>query len=216
LVSDDFNIKPWFKSTGELDPPKGYATDLLTDDAVSFIKSTTKKQPFFLWLTYNAPHYGQAIIEGKKELANNKENTCWIEPKGGSLHKGRISGKEIRLRNTLAAKPEDVELFKDTKDRKRRFYQAMVKSMDDGIGQVLKTLKETGHDKNTIVIFYSDQGSDETISSAGNNRPFRGAKHTQWEGGVRVPFVIQWPGHIKPGSVVEQIGSHTDLLPTFC
>jgi len=216
LVSDNFNIKPWFKSTGELDPPKGYATDLLTNDAVSFIKSTPKKQPFFLWLTYNAPHYGYAIISGKKDLANNEENTFWIEPQGGSLQKGRISGQDVRFRNTLAAKPEDVELFKNTKNRKRRFFEAMVKAMDDGIGQILKTLKETGHDKNTIVIFFSDQGSDETISSAGNNRPFRGAKHTQWEGGVRVPFVAQWPGHIKPGSVVEQIGSHADLLPTFC
>ena len=83
LVSDDFSLKPWFKLTGELDPPQGYATDLLTDDAVSFIQSVPQEKPFFLWLTYNAPHYGWGIIEGKEDLANNEKNTFWIAPKGG-------------------------------------------------------------------------------------------------------------------------------------
>jgi len=216
LVSKDFNVKPWFKSTGELDPPKGYATDLLTEDSASFIHSVPKDKPFFLWLPYNAPHYGHGIVSGKEDLANNQDNTCWIDPKGGAPQKGRISGQEIRISNTLAAKPEDVELFKDTKNRKRRFFKAMVKSMDDGVGEILKVLKETGRLENTIVIFTSDQGSDETRSSAGNNRPFRGAKHTQWEGGLRVPFVMQWPRRMKAGSVIEQVGSHIDMFPTFC
>ena len=218
LVSDNFNIRRWFDATGELDPPKGYATDLLTQDAVSFIKSVPREKPFFLWLPYNAPHYGRGIIEKTDGgvLANTAENTCWIDPEGEQMQKGNVSGRQVRLKNTLAAKPEDVELLKDTRDRKRRFFKAMVKSMDDGVGEILQVLKQTDRLENTIVIFTSDQGSDETRSSAGNNRPFRGAKHTQWEGGLRVPFVMQWPKRMKRMQLIDQVGSHIDMLPTFC
>ena len=185
-------------------------------DPVSLIRSTPDDRPLFLWLTYNAPHYGRAIIEGKDDLANTPQNTCWIDPEGGALQKGRISGEQIRVRNTLAAKPEDVAMFEKTKSRKRRFFKAMVKGMDDGIGRILDSLRETGREKNTLVVFTSDQGSDETRSSAGNNRPFRGAKHTQWEGGLRIPMVVRWPDRIPAGRVSEQLGCLTDMLPTFC
>lgn len=216
LLSKDFSSKPWFKSSGELDPPQGYATDLLTADAVSLIKSVPQDKPFFLWLAYNAPHYGQGIVSGRDDLANTEENTFWITPQGGAPQMGRNSGEELKMSSTLAAKPEDVALFKDTKDRKRRFFQAMVKSMDDGVGEILTVLENSGRLENTIVIFTSDQGSDETRSSAGCNRPLRGAKHTQWEGGLRVPFVMQWPKHMKGAQLIEQVGSHIDMLPTFC
>ena len=216
LLSSDFNLKPWFTATGQLDPPTGYATDILTEDAAAFIRSVPQDRPFFLWLPYNAPHYGHGIVSGKDNLANNHANTCWITPNGGTPHPGRSSGADIRTSNTLAAKPQDLDIFKHTKNRKRRFFQAMVKSMDDDVGVILKTLKETGRLNNTIVIFTSDQGSDETPSSAGRNHPFRGAKHSQWEGGLRVPFVMQWPRRMRAGRVIAQIGSHIDMLPTFC
>jgi arylsulfatase A-like enzyme len=216
MVRDDAGIDGWFEATGELDPPVGYSTDLLTDDAIALLRRTPKQRPLFLWLAYNTPHYSHSVYRGRGDSPHTEKNTFWILPEGGTPQKGRHSGETITLRNTLEAKPADVAAFKDVKNRKRRFFNAMVKAMDDNIGRLLDELKRTGRAKNTIVIFTSDQGSDETLSSAGNNRPFRGAKHTQWEGGMRVPLVVQWPDRIKPGGVSDQLGGMIDMLPTFC
>jgi arylsulfatase len=86
---------------------------------------------------------------------------------------------------------------------------------DGHVGQVLAKLKELGLDENTIVMYSTDNGAETFTWPDGGTTMFRGEKNTQWEGGYRVPTVIRWPGVIKPGTVVNDIGAHEDMLTTF-
>jgi arylsulfatase len=86
---------------------------------------------------------------------------------------------------------------------------------DNHVGQVLAKLKELGLDQNTIVMYSTDNGSESFSWPDGGTTMFRGEKNTQWEGGYRVPTAIRWPGVIKPGTVINEIGAHEDMLPTL-
>jgi arylsulfatase len=86
---------------------------------------------------------------------------------------------------------------------------------DGHVGQVLAKLKELGLEENTIVMYSTDNGSESFSWPDGGTTMFRGEKNTQWEGGYRVPTLIRWPGVIKPGTVVNDVGSHEDMLPTL-
>jgi arylsulfatase len=86
---------------------------------------------------------------------------------------------------------------------------------DGHVGQVLAKLKELGLEDNTIVMYSTDNGSESFSWPDGGTTMFRGEKNTQWEGGYRVPTLIKWPGVIKPGTVINDIGSHEDMLPTL-
>ena len=87
--------------------------------------------------------------------------------------------------------------------------------LDGYVGQLLDKLDELGIADNTIVVFTTDNGAEVMSYPDGGNTPFRGEKATNWEGGFRVPMVIRWPGVIKPGTIVNDICAHEDLLPTF-
>jgi arylsulfatase A-like enzyme len=86
---------------------------------------------------------------------------------------------------------------------------------DGHVGQVLAKLKELGLDENTIVMYSTDNGAETMSWPDGGTTMFRGEKNTNWEGGYRVPTLIKWPGVIKPGTIVNDIGSHEDMLPTL-
>ena len=86
---------------------------------------------------------------------------------------------------------------------------------DEQIGQMLDKLDELGIADNTIVMYSTDNGPENDTWPDGANTPFRGQKDSNWEGGWRVPCFIRWPGKIKPGSVLNGIVSHIDMLPTF-
>jgi len=87
--------------------------------------------------------------------------------------------------------------------------------LDDGVGALLDKLDELGIADNTIVVFSTDNGAEKFTWPDGGTTPFRGEKGTTWEGGFRVPQMVRWPGHIKPGTVVNDIFSHEDWLPTL-
>jgi arylsulfatase A-like enzyme len=89
-----------------------------------------------------------------------------------------------------------------------------LKEHDGQVGQLLEKLAQTGLDKNTIVIYTSDNGAYQYMWPEGGTSPFRGDKGTTWEGGVRVPFLIRWPG-APAGRVSSEIVDSTDLLPTL-
>ncbi len=86
---------------------------------------------------------------------------------------------------------------------------------DGHVGQVLDKIDELGIADNTIVMYSTDNGAECMTWPDGGTIPFRGEKNTNWEGGYRVPCLIRWPGVIKPGTVVNDIGSHEDMLPTL-
>jgi arylsulfatase A-like enzyme len=86
---------------------------------------------------------------------------------------------------------------------------------DGHIGQLLDKLKELGLEDNTIVMYSTDNGAEKFTWPDGGTSPFRGEKNENWEGGYRVPCAIRWPGVIKPGTVLNDIFSHEDMIPTL-
>jgi arylsulfatase len=86
---------------------------------------------------------------------------------------------------------------------------------DGHVGQVLDKLTELGLDENTIVMYSTDNGAEKFTWPDGGQSPFRGEKNTNWEGGYRVPCAIRWPGVIKPGSVLNDVFAHEDMVPTL-
>ena len=86
---------------------------------------------------------------------------------------------------------------------------------DGHVGQVLAKLKELGLDQNTIVMYSTDNGAETMSWPDGGTTMFRGEKNTNWEGGYRVPTLIRWPGVVKPGTIINDIGSHEDMVPTL-
>lgn len=98
-----------------------------------------------------------------------------------------------------------------SKDAARRAYRAAVTCMDDAIGTLLDSLEKHGLAKNTLVVFLSDNGG----ASDGGNAPLRGGKATPFEGGVRVPCIVRWPGHIPAGTVCDVFLSSLEIFPTL-
>ena len=149
---------------------KKYLTEELSDNAVKFIEDNSE-DPFFLYLSYNAPH------------------------------------------TPLQATDTDLERNEHIDVEKRRTYAAMVSSMDDGVGLILDKLEEKNISENTIVIFFSDNGGVEWYNFS-DNGPLRGIKGDFFEGGIRVPFTMQWPKKIKPGIIYNKPIIALDVFAT--
>ena len=86
---------------------------------------------------------------------------------------------------------------------------------DGHVGHLLAKLDELGIVDNTIVVYSTDNGAEVMSWPDGGSTPFRGEKATNWEGGFRVPMVIRWPGVLEPGTVINEMCAHEDLIPTF-
>ena len=113
----------------------------------------------------------------------------------------------------LDTKPEKLEQFKEISDPKRRSYAAMLSSLDDAVGRVLGQLEKSGVSENTLVFFISDNGGP-TQANGSQNTPLNGVKATVWEGGIRVPFVVRWPGKVPAGAVYERPVISLDVFAT--
>jgi arylsulfatase B len=113
----------------------------------------------------------------------------------------------------LEAPPEYLDKYANVKDPKRRSFSAMVDAMDVTIGKVLSTLEREGEASNTLVLFFSDNGGP--VQSGATNTPLRAGKGTAFEGGIRVPSVMRFPGRLKAGSVSNQVITMMDYFPTL-
>jgi len=118
----------------------------------------------------------------------------------------------------MQAEQKFVKKYENIKDPNRKRYAAFVSSLDDKIGQVMVKLDELNLRENTIVIFMSDHGhsiEERAFGGGGSAGPYRGHKKTMWEGGIRVPSIVSWPGQVPEGAVRDQIACSIDWLPTI-
>lgn len=172
-----------------------YSGDLILDEALTFIKKE-KETPFFLLYASPVPH---AQVWAPEEFE---------EPYKGKFPEipfmGKKPGKKPHFGVTLTPNATTA---------------AMISRLDWEIGKILNQLKELGIEDNTIVLFSSDNGphqeggrSPEFFNSSG---PFRGIKRDLYEGGIRMPFIVKWPGVVKPGTSSDHISAFWDVLPTL-
>jgi arylsulfatase A-like enzyme len=117
----------------------------------------------------------------------------------------------------LEATQEYLDRFPDIEPEQRRIYAAMTSALDDGVGAVLAKLRELGLEQDTLVFFISDNGALISLSegeSFASNAPLKGGKLTLYEGGVRIPYLVQWPGRIPAGKVYSEPVVSFDVVPT--
>ncbi len=176
------------------------------DEAISFIEKH-KSGPFYVNVWGHIPHNP---VNPTDALVNR-----WTE----------LKVKDSDFPPQMLAKFNDVRKAGGDVDDGMRRYLADIESLDDAVGRLLKRLDELGLRENTIVVFNSDQGADMTkagggglrFNQMGSNGPQRGGKHTNWEGGLDVPWIVRWPGHVPSGRTDEQsVISGVDWLPTLC
>lgn len=114
----------------------------------------------------------------------------------------------------LQATKKYADRFPNITAPHRRTYAAMVSALDDGLGALRAELRAQGLERDTIIVFLSDNGCAGYINGGCTNAPFEGAKATPWEGGIRVPFVISAPGRLPAGRVEGRMVSSLDVMPT--
>lgn len=123
----------------------------------------------------------------------------------------------------MIAPKKYVDRFPATMDRDRRMHAAMIAAIDDGVGEMVATLKRRGLDRDTVIFFQADNGATSEVRAdsmgrpyrGGSNAPYRGFKGGLFEGGIRMPSLMSWPGTIPSGKVVHDLGATMDIMPTF-
>jgi arylsulfatase A len=168
-----------------------YAPDLMADEAVEFIKRNRDKT-FFLYFATPLPHLALQVPKDAMEPYLG----AWGEEKPYDGKKGYLP----------TPTPHAA-------------YAGMVSRIDEYVGRIMATLKELNLDDNTLVLFTSDNGPTFVVGGADSAffhsaGPFRGLKQDVYEGGIRVPFIARWLGHIKPGASSDFPCAFWDLMPT--
>lgn len=181
-------------------PKETYLNELFTTAAMDFIQQH-KSQPFFLYVSYTLPHAELVVPEKYLQQYQDKNGNSLFAPE----------------------KAQPAGLHYGAQPHPKAAYAAMITGMDDYIGTLLQQLKKLGLEKNTIVVFASDNGTHveggrrmrdaaEFFNSSG---PLRGIKRDLYEGGIRIPFLVKWPGRVPAASTSRFVGAFWDVLPTF-
>lgn len=171
-----------------------YITDRLTDEAIKFIEAS-KSKPFFLYLAHYAVH---VPLQSKKDLEKKYKTKAAKIAVPDNEHFGNEGTRKVNLIQDNAT------------------YAGMMQSVDESIGRVLEKLRQTNLADNTVVIFMSDNGGVSTSEGwPTSNVPLRAGKGWLYEGGIREPLIIKWPGVTKSGSICGEPVTSTDFYPTM-
>ncbi|WP_405415203.1 sulfatase [Maribacter sp. Asnod1-A12] len=199
-------LGPLMHNMGEKSFDEGYLTDILTDASIEFIEQENDK-PFFLTLSYNAVHHLIHEVPKKyldkykvKEIPNYDPDSLLTF---GNHEAGTYAAYYDKYSRVGTIQHDDL----------RKYYLANLACLDDNIGRVLEALKSKELQENTLILFISDNGGSPLTGA--NNMPLTGGKYSLWEGGIRVPMVLSWPGRIKENSIENRYVSATDILPTL-
>jgi arylsulfatase len=195
----------WFSAHQKIDTPleteqayfdrfqrQTFAPDLMRDEAVEFINSQSADKPFFLYYASPVPHVALQVPPDRLDAFPRAwDEQPYLGQKGYVPH-----------------------------PRPRAAYAAMIAGFDAEVGAIVEALNDKGFSDNTIVIVTSDNGTTwaggvdfDFFESSG---PFRGLKGSVFEGGLRVPMIVRWPGHVQAGSSSDVISGFEDHLPTLC
>jgi len=167
--------------------PEGeYLTDRLTNETIKFIEEN-KEEQFFAFLSFHTVHTPLQVKEDKLEKYTKK-----IENLG-------LLGKNENARGS--------RVYQNLPE-----YAAMVEHMDENVGRLINRLQELNLEENTIIVFTSDNGGKNSVTS---NAPLRGAKHNLYEGGVRSPLIMRWKGKTIDNTLSHEVTVSTDFYPTF-
>lgn len=180
---------PYNRVNPEIEPVLGdeYLTDRVNYEAVEFIEQNAAK-PFFLYKSHYSVH---TVLKGKPELVE------YFKAKEGASDP-IVSG------NYSAENPP--------RHKNNPVLAAMLKTIDDGVGMIMRKLESLGIADNTIIVFTSDNGGEDWVT---NNEPLRAGKSTLYEGGIRVPLIVRYPGVTESGSKCSVPTMNTDFYPTF-
>lgn len=184
---DSSYFDPVLWHNGRQEAYQGYCSDIFADQAVRFIEEH-QQGPFFCYLAFNAPHTPLQVPDEYYQLYKD------IDPAAGFENDDRPF----------------VPMSEQDKENARKVY-AMVTNIDDNIDKVLQKLEELEIAENTVVIFMTDNGPQQTRYVAG----MRGRKGSVFRGGVRVPFYLRYPALGKKDLDVETTAAHIDILPTL-
>ena len=209
---------PAFITAGGRHIIKGYATDIITDLAIDFIKNRKANKPFFLMCHHKAPHRNWIPDEKHKAIFANK-----VIPEPATLrdnYETRTDAireceqkvlENISPNDTKMPPPVDMKgdaLLKWKYQRYMQDYLACVQSVDDNVGRLLDFLDKSGLSSNTVVIYTSDQGfflGDHGLYD----------KRFMYEESIKMPFLVRWPGVIRPGTTQDAMAINADFAPTF-
>ncbi len=229
--------KPW-------SPPSNgfYMTDAITDHAVKFLdKFGRGEQPFFLYTAFTAPHWPLHAHPTDIAKYEGKYMKGW-DALRRERHQRMIDMGIVDKRWPLTPRDEEAPAWvtvadKKAWDRRMAVYAAQIDRMDQGIGRILRKIREIGVEENTLIMFLSDNGGCAEVVDRGrpgvppglpdsfmsygmpwanaSNTPFRLYKRWVHEGGVATPFIAHWPSMIKQkDAVTHQVGHLIDIMPT--
>lgn len=181
--------KDYFKRTQ-------YSADLIHRKALEWLDKQSNKQPFFGIFTYTLPH--AELAQPEDSILMKYEKKFFVDKTWG----GQEGSRYNPVVHTHAQ------------------FAGMISRLDQYVGEILEKLKEKGLDEHTIVIFTSDNGPHEEggadPSFFGRDGKLRGLKRQCYEGGIRIPFIVRWPGHVQAGVTSDLQFAFYDLMPTFC
>lgn len=222
-------------------PEHFYTTDAFTDHAIKTISRFAEvEEPFFLHLCYTAPHYPLHAKPQDIAKYRGKFLQGWDAMRRGRYERlvklGLIEPDwELSIGDSRAYDWETAD--HEFEDQRMAVYAAMIDSMDQNIGRLMRAMTELDIVDNTLVMFLSDNGGcaeepggrDPSVRRPGpkddyaavgpswgwaQNAPFRRYKSWTHEGGISTPLIVHWPGHVKPGTMTHQVGHIIDILPT--
>ena len=183
--SSYFNPVLW--KNGQKESFKGYCSDIFAANAIQFIEKN-KSNPFFCYLSFNAPHTPLQVPEYYDQMYKNVDPSIEFERKN----------------------PMHLKMTEKDKEDARKVY-GMVSNIDDNIGKLLQKIADLGIEENTIIIFMTDNGPQQLRYTAG----MRDKKGSVYNGGTRVPFFLKYPALTKESKVIETMSAHFDVLPTL-
>jgi len=203
-----YGVPSMYRDNQPTEEDKGiYCTFLFKREAVKFLEEN-HKNPFFLYLPFNAPHSASNLDPRIRGVAQAPEQYKQLYPQ---FEDGFVERENHNYQYRESKEGPVINQY-PSKSKRRLEYLASITAMDEAIGEILDLLDQYKIAENTLVIFLSDNGGS---GGSTDNYPLRGHKGLLFEGGVRVPCIVKFPGKIPAGSVSNEFLTSLEILPTI-